>query len=244
MISRKCYVLFKNIKCFSDTTVYNLKCLADAINLSRVDVGDEYARLTVVHDKDGDGESLVDLHGKGNLSEYPLLTKMVTTLMVICPHNMIVEAGFSKMKFFEDEYQSIFSLDMCNAFRSVGYHFHRDSYEDFEPTESLMSNIDFASQEYKLFCEKNKTTNQTKAVIAESFRREIGIFKRKSNKQIQSEITTAEQEIRDAEATLLAAKRRKIELEQCCPTSGPRAGSGPRSLRIRPARQSLTYSCS
>ena len=212
MISRKCYVLFKNIKSFSDTTVKKLKSLADEIKLSPVDVGDEYARLTVVHGKDD--ESLIDLHGKGNLSEYPLLTKMATTLMVICPHNMMVEAGFSKMKFFEDEYQSNLSLEMYNAFRSVGDHFHRDSYEDFEPTASLLNSISFASKEYKLFCEESKTTNGNRTAIAESLRREIGVFKRKTNKELQSEMVAADQDIRDAEAALLAAKRRKIELEQ------------------------------
>ena len=49
--------------------------------------------------------------------------------------------------------------------------------------------------------------------MAEVLRGEIGVFKKKTNKELRMEMQAAEKEIRDAEAMLEAAKRRKIELK-------------------------------
>ena len=68
---------------------------------------------------------------------------------MLCPHNMMVESGFSKMKFFEDNYQANFSVDMYNSFRLVADNFSRDAFEDFKPTESLLKLAKSASKMYK-----------------------------------------------------------------------------------------------
>ena len=210
-IVRKCYVLFKQVKDFNDVTLRSLKILAMEMMLPSADVADEYAQLTMKYGREE--SSLTDLHKQGHLSTCPLLTKLVEKVMVLCPHNMMVESGFSKMKFLEGDQQSSFSLEMYNAFRLVSDFFDRDCFEDFEPPSSLMDKIKLASSEYKTFCDESKENRCDQTAVAEVLRGEIGVFKKKTNKELRMEMQAAEKEIRDAEAMLEAAKRRKIELK-------------------------------
>ena len=208
--ARRSYVLFKDLKDFTETSVANMKNLGDAAGLSSSHIADDYAKLTLTCGNES--ASLLTLKKNERLSEHQALNKLVETILVLCPHNMVVEAGFSKMKFFENEHQSQISLEMYNAFRSIADHFDRDSFEDFMPPTSLRKRICFASKEYKAFCSENKSRNIEKAVSAESIRKEVGVFKRKTSKDFRREINEVDQEIRDAEIALEAAKRRKVEL--------------------------------
>ena len=157
-----------------------LKHLATEMMAPSSDLRDEYAQLTVECRTDGrEDASLVELHKSGHLCKFLLLTQLVKTFMVLCPHNMMVESGFSKMKFFEGEQQSNFSLEMYNAYRSVSDFFDRDSFEDFEPPPSLMEKVKFASQEYKAFCDENMEMRRDRSAIAESLRGEVCVFKKK-----------------------------------------------------------------
>ncbi|MEL7309252.1 MAG: hypothetical protein AAGK05_16270 [Pseudomonadota bacterium] len=75
-----------------------------------------------------------------------------------------------------------------------------------------MDKIKLASREYKTFCEENKNIRLDRIAEAEVLRGEIGVFKKKTSKELRMEMQAAEREIRDAEA-MLAAKKRKIELK-------------------------------
>ena len=89
-------------------------------NLSPTDVADDYAKLRV---KITTEFKLINLFLENELTEFPCISKLVECYSVLCPHNMMVDSGFSKMKFFEDNYQANFSVDMYNSFRLVADNF-------------------------------------------------------------------------------------------------------------------------
>ena len=128
---------------------------------------------------------------------------------MLCPHNMMVESGFSKMKFFEDNYQANFSVDMYNSFRLVADNFSRDAFEDFKSTESLLKLAKSASKMYKdeqsSLQEIEKSDNKKHV--------EVLVFKRKADKALDRELQEAGKELAEAEIAFVQAKKRKQELE-------------------------------
>ena len=63
---------------------------------------------------------LIDqLWNKNALSEYPTLYKMAQSLLLLTPHNMIVEKGFSKMKTTETVYANRMNSDLYDACRLI-----------------------------------------------------------------------------------------------------------------------------
>ena len=91
------------------------------------------------------------------------------------------------MKFFEDNYQANFSVDMYNSFRLVADNFSRDAFEDFKPTESLLKLAKSASKMYKdeqsSLQEVEKSDNKKHV--------EVLVFKRKADKALDRELQEA-----------------------------------------------------
>ena len=113
------------------------------------------------------------------------------------------------MKFFEDNYQANFSVDMYNSFRLVADNFSRDAFEDFKPTESLLKLAKSASKMYKdeqsSLQEVEKSDNRKHV--------EVLVFKRKADKALDRELQEAGKELTEAEIAFVQAKKRKQELE-------------------------------
>ena len=191
---------------YSDVTIRHVKDLSQRFNLSPTDVADDYAKLRV---KITTEFKLINLFLENELTEFPCISKLVECCSVLCPHNMMVESGFSKMKFFEDNYQANFSVDMYNSFRLVTDNFSRDAFEDFKPTESLLKLAKSASKMYKdeqsSFQEVEKSDNKKHV--------EVLVFKRKADKALDRELQEAGKELAEAEIAFVQAKKRKQELE-------------------------------
>ena len=183
-----------------------LKDFSQRFNLSPTDVADDYVKLRV---KITTEFKLINLFLENELTEFPCISKLVECCSVLCPHNMLVESGFSKMKFFEDNYQANFSVDMYNSFRLVADSFSRDAFEDFKPTESLLKLAKSASKMYKdeqsSLQEVEKSDNKKHV--------EVLVFKRKADKALDRELQEAGKELAEAEIAFVQAKKRKQELE-------------------------------
>ena len=205
-IVRKMYIIFQSSLVYSDVTIQHLKDLSQRFNLSPTDVADDYAKLRV---KITTEFKLINLFLENELTEFPRISKLVECCSVLCPHNMMVESGFSKMKFFEDNYQANFSVDMYNSFRLVADNFSRDAFEDFKPTESLLKLAKSASKMYKdeqsSLQEVEKSDNKKHV--------EVLVFKRKADKALDRELQEAGKELAEAEIAFVQAKKRKQELE-------------------------------
>ena len=200
------YIIFQSSLVYSDVTIRHLKDLSQRFNLSPTDVADDYAKLRVEITTEF---KLINLFLENDLTEFPCISKLVECCSVLCPHNMMVESGFSKMKFFEDNYQANFSVDMYNSFRLVADNFSRDAFEDFKPTEPLLKLAKSASKMYKdeqsSLQEVEKSDNKKHV--------EVLVFKRKADKALDRELQEAGKELAEAEIAFVQAKKRKQELE-------------------------------
>ena len=200
------YIIFQCSLVYSDVTIRHLKDLSQRFNLSPTDVADDYAKLRV---KITTEFKLINLFLENELTEFPCISKLVECCSVLCPHDMMVESGFSKMKFFEDNYQANFSVDMYNSFRLVADNFSRYAFEDFKPTESLLKLAKSASKIYKVeqssLQEVEKSDNKKHV--------EVLVFKRKADKALDRELQKAGKELAEAEIAFVQAKKRKQELE-------------------------------
>lgn len=82
---------------------------------------------------------LTTLFQEHGLSNSPTLARLVTTTFLFLPHNMTVESGFSKMKFYEKLYDGI---------QLTSDYFHQESREKFEILEELLRSISQANRLY------------------------------------------------------------------------------------------------
>ena len=116
-------------------TIRHLKDLPQRFNLSPTDVADDYAKLRV---KITTEFKLINLFLENELTEFPCISKFVECCSVLCPHNMMVESGFSKMKFFEDNYQANFSVDMYILAKSASkmYKDKQSSLQEVEKSDN------------------------------------------------------------------------------------------------------------
>ena len=84
---------------------------------------------------------------------------------------MMVESGFSKMKFFENDYRCNLGLEMYNAYRVVADNFDRDDFEDFEPTDSLLESVKASHKQEKELKEVDKEVEEAETKLAEAKKR-------------------------------------------------------------------------
>ena len=130
----KVHVIFLESEKLVESTLRSLAQLADFFNLSLTQILDDLAQLRVTQTV---SFSLFELLNKKELDAQAPLMKLMESVLVLCPHKIIVESGFSKMKFFENDYRCNLGLEMYNAYRVIADNFDRDDFEDFEPTDSL-----------------------------------------------------------------------------------------------------------
>ena len=112
------------------------------------------------------------------------------------------------MKFFEDNYQANFSVDMYNSFRLVADNFSRDAFEDFKPTESLLK---LAKSESKMYKDEQSSLQEVEKSDNKKHV-EVLVFKRKADKALDRELQEAGKELAEAEIPFFQAKKRKQEL--------------------------------
>ena len=145
-VVRKIYLIFLPSDQYTEISVNGLGALADEFHISPTNVLDEFARLRV---NEVITFSLFSLFNK-TLSRTSMLHKLIESALVICPHNMMVESGFSKMKYFENEYRGNLRLDMYNAYRIIAdNNFDRETFEEFNILHSLVESVKNANKRYK-----------------------------------------------------------------------------------------------
>ena len=128
--------------------------LADFFNLSSTQNLDDLAQLRVTQTV---SFSLFELFNKKELDAQAPLMKLVESVFVLCPHNVMVESGFSKMKFFENDYRCNLGLEMHNGHRVIADNFDRDDFEDFESTDSLLESAKASHRRYKEEVDESKS---------------------------------------------------------------------------------------
>ena len=120
---------------YTDRSISHLNLLSVAVGLNSANFLDGFTALRMVTASSSLSEELQNQ----SLDMYPSLKRLVELILIIVPHNMVVEAGFSKMKFSESAYQSNLNSDTYDSMRFVNSHFCRESYDTFRIPLELIS---------------------------------------------------------------------------------------------------------
>jgi len=212
-----CYVLFLRIEDFSKESVNRLGLLCEAIDCSRSTVQDELSSLRVKTQAEGIMDlSLVTSFEKGHLRGYPLLLHVCKSVLLILPHNMSVERGFSEMKHSESKFQANITLETYDSRRFVSGFFSRDTFESYEPPTDLLKLLSEASSKYRAV---SKEMTEQKAIVSlksMELRRELQVYKRRNPSSVKADIIAVDKELKKAEEDMekLRAKRQKLEEER------------------------------
>ena len=158
--------------------------------------------------------NLADAFKRGivDKNNYPVLHRLLNSAMLICPHNMNVESGFSIMKASETIYQNNFSGETYDAVRVVRAYFSREQFEAFTPSSELIEKIANAGRSYKNAMIDKANQNRSTFSEAVTMRDHFGIYRERNAKELRAEEIKADREIEEAEKTLREAKKKREDI--------------------------------
>ena len=188
--------------------------LGQHFNVNVVLLHDEVCELRLENDS---FDSIAQLFRNGSMSsqgKYPILLSLVDRILLVCPHNMNVESGFSIMKSSESVYQNNMSLATYNAIRTIKTFYDRSNFEQTEPTQELLQSVKKASTKYTKEQRTAAAKNVEKEKTASSLRESVGIYKRHTFAQMREAEKRIEEELAEAEERLATIKSRKRQLEE------------------------------
>ena len=205
-IVRYCFLMYKKTAQYTDRSISHLNLLSVAVGLNSANVLDEFTALRMVTASSSLSEELQNQ----SLNMYPSLKRLVELILIIVPHNMVVEAGFSKMKFSESAYQSNLNSDTYDSMRFVNSHFCRESYDTFRIPPELISLMRKARLEYVKDVKKSVTPQDEEE--KETIKVHLGIYERKTSASVAKEINKVDEDLEKAEEAVnaLLAKRQRL----------------------------------
>ena len=207
-IVRRCYIIYETQS--SDKYIRVLGNLCKYVHCNGVKALDELASVRLEHTTEA---SLDAMFTQSLLSTSPTLRRLVQYIKIVIPHNMIVEAGFSKMKFSEGVFQPETGADLYDSLRFVSDFFDRESFEKYIPPQILLNQMSAASHLYKE-SEKQRMKEKDKLKVkSNELRRQIGIYQRRSSKVLKRELSETEKELAEAEKVLQNIKEKKERLQ-------------------------------
>ncbi len=207
-IVRNCHVLFASNTEFDGKHLKRLMSLAKILNIELPLLQDELSVLNTTHET---YSSLSELFHSHEL-KFTLLSRLIEGVLVICPHNMNVEKGFSEMKGCESVYQNQMKLATYDSLRIIKAFYDRDTFEKVELTPSLMKSMKSAASSYTKESKELKSKNQKRKLEAEKVREEFGIYKRHTSMQLKQQEIKIDAEIKANEERIIALKRRRTLL--------------------------------
>lgn len=215
-IVHHCYVLFVRIADFTDSCLNRFGLLCEAIGYTRCAVHDEFSRLRLGLDVEDKKQCLSQLFEIGRLNEYLLLKRVCRAILLIIPHNMSVERGFSEMKVSESKFQSQISLETYDNQRFVCGFFDRKTFETIDPPADLLKLMSDASSMYKSISKEKVEKNAVSRWRAAELRQELQVYKRRTPSNVKAEMLAVDKELKKAEEDLekLRAKKQKLEKER------------------------------
>lgn len=113
----------------------------------------------------------------------------------------------------ESLYANKMSSQLYDACRIIRDYFDRDDFENFIPDTDLIQRMQHAGSEYKIESISKASISKAKEFEASAMRCEVGVFKRKTTKEISSQLHHVDNELEEAEAKLEILKQRKIKLQ-------------------------------
>ena len=196
--------MYKKTAEYTDRSISHLNLLSVAVGLNSANVLDEFTALRMATASSSLSE---ELHNQ-SLDMYPSLRRLVELILIIVPHNMVVEAGFSEMKFSESAYQSNMNSDTYDSMRFVNSHFCRESYDTFRIPPELISLVRKARSEYVEDVKKSVTPQDED----ENIKVHLGIYERKTSASVAKEINKVDEGLKKAEEAVnaLLAKRQQL----------------------------------
>ena len=205
-IVRYCFLMYKKTAQYTDRSISHLNLLSVAVGLNSANVLDEFTALRMVTASSSRSEELQNQ----SLDMYPSLKRLVELILIIVPHNMVVEADFSKMKFSESAYQSNLNSDTYDSMRFVNSHFCRESYDTFRIPPELISLMRKARSEYVKDVKKSVTPQDEEE--KENIKVHLGIYERRTSASVAKEINKVDEDLKKAEEAVnaLLAKRQRL----------------------------------
>ena len=191
-IVRYCFLMYKKTAQYTDRSISHLNLSSVAVGLNSANVLDESTALRMVTASSSLSEELLNQ----SLDMYPSPKRLVELILIIVPHNMVVEAGFSKMKFSESAYQSNLNSDTYVSMRFVSSHFCRESYDTFRIPPELISLMRKARSEYVKDVKKSVTPQDGEE--KENIKVHLGIYERKTSASVAKEINKVDEDLKKA----------------------------------------------
>ena len=135
-IVRRCYIIYETQS--SDKYIRVLGNLCKYVHCNGVKALDELASVRLEHITEA---SLGAMFTQSLLSTSPTLRRLVHSIKIVIPHNMIVEAGFLKMKFSKGVFQPGTRADLYDSLRFVSDFFDRVLWEIHSVPNSSESDV-------------------------------------------------------------------------------------------------------
>lgn len=208
-----CYTLFIDSSEFTDSTLSNFKRLASFLSCNKLNAVDEFSTLRC------NSEStfrLAEIYCSGGLTDYKHLSQIVEYVLLVVPHNMVVEAGFSKMKLTESQYQTNLDSRTYDSLRAISDYFDRQTFEEYDPPPSLLSRMSKACSCYKEEKAEQKKATQQGEEQSGRLQRTVGVYKRRKSSVVSSELLSLEKQLTEAQeaVAVIQAKKAKLETEK------------------------------
>ena len=130
------YTLYERVEKDSDLSTFydNIEKLASSVGVNPKAIVDEIATLFV----SSGSVCIFELFTSKSLENHQSVRQLCEFNILVVPHNMQVESGFSEMKLAESKYQNHFLLDTYDALRRVRSFFEVDR-ENFAVYKKLTS---------------------------------------------------------------------------------------------------------
>ena len=143
--------------------------------------------------------SLRECFEKSLLQQWKSLGSLCEFVLLVYPHNMNTESGFSRMKFAESQHQNCFLPETYDSVRIIQEIFSRDDFDKaFNFPAELCDTIRQAASEYKKSTESKVEENSRKSGHAEDLREELHVFKRMTPLALKNQLKEVDSSIDEA----------------------------------------------
>ena len=120
------------------------------------------------------------------------------------------------MKTSESLYANRMSSDLYDACRLIRDFFDRQNFENFDPEDDFIKMMQRAGTEYRAESQSKAAAAEANETQAQNVRLEVGIFKRKTTREIAFQLKNVNRELQEAESKLKVLQnwKRKLQEEQ------------------------------
>ena len=117
-----------------------------------------------------------------------------------------------QMKTTEAVYANRMTSDLYDACRLIRDFFDRAKFKKFEPDSKLLKMVQRVGTDYKEESQAKASTSKDTENEARKIRHEVGVFKRKTTKEVASQLKQIDRQLMEVESNVTSLKNQKRKL--------------------------------